>query len=90
MDSEILWVIFGLSAQGLFFMRFLVSWIASERNGKTTIPVYFWYFSIIGAFLTLIYSWHRQDLVFITSQSLAMVIYIRSLIIQRKSNRKQK
>lgn len=90
MDSEILWVIFGLSAQGLFFMRFLVSWIASERSGKTTIPVYFWYFSIIGAFFTLIYSYHRQDLVFITSQSLALIIYIRSLIIQRKSDSTKK
>ena len=86
-NSETSWILFGLSAQALFFMRFLVSWIASEKNGKTTIPIYFWYFSIIGAFLTLIYSIHRQDLVFITSQSLALIIYARSLIIQKKSKK---
>lgn len=84
MDSEILWTIFGLAAQGLFFGRFFVSWVASERAHKTTIPVYFWYFSITGALLTLIYSIHRQDIVFVTSQSLAMGIYIRSLIIHNK------
>ena len=84
-NSDVLWILFGLSAQALFFMRFLLSWIASEKNKRTTIPVYFWYFSIIGAFLTLIYSIHRQDPVFIISQSLALVIYLRSLIIHRKS-----
>lgn len=87
MNSDYLWILFGLSAQGLFFLRFLVSWIASEKNGKTTIPIYFWYFSISGALLTLIYSVHRQDIVFITSQSLALIIYTRSLVIERKSKK---
>ncbi len=87
MDSEILWTIFGLAAQGLFFGRFFVSWIASERAHKTTIPVYFWYLSIAGAILTLIYSVHRQDVVFVTSQSLAIIIYLRSLIIHRRSKK---
>jgi lipid-A-disaccharide synthase-like uncharacterized protein len=84
MDSEYYWIIFGLSAQALFFMRFVSSWIVSEKNKKTTIPIYFWYFSIAGALLTLIYSIHRADVVFIVSQSLALLIYFRSLMIQRK------
>lgn len=85
--SEKLWIVFGLGAQGLFFSRFLVSWIASEKAKKTTIPVYFWYLSIVGAFLTLIYSLHRRDIVFVASQSLAILIYFRSLIIHNKSNK---
>ena len=89
MNSEILWTIFGLSAQGLFFARFMVSWMASERAKRTTIPIYFWYLSIVGALLTLVYSIHRQDVVFITSQSLALLIYARSLFIQRKSGKSE-
>ena len=87
MNTEILWIVFGLGAQGLFFCRFLVSWVASERANRTIIPIYFWYLSIAGAILTLIYSIHRQDPVFITSQTLALLIYIRSLIIQIRSSK---
>lgn len=86
-NSETAWIIFGLSAQGLFFTRFLASWIASEKAKKTVIPVHFWYLSIAGAVFTLVYSIHRKDIVFIFSQSLAMIIYLRSLIIHQKSKK---
>ena len=36
------WVLLGLIAQGLFTMRFLVQWIASERAGHSVIPLAFW------------------------------------------------
>lgn len=88
MNNETWWVIFGLSAQGLFFLRFIVSWIASEKAKKIIIPIYFWYFSLGGALLTLIYSVHIGDIVFITSQSLAILIYLRSLVIHVKSKNK--
>ena len=38
------WVFLGFVAQGLFTMRFLVQWIASERAGRSVIPLGFWYF----------------------------------------------
>ena len=40
------WLIIGFLAQGLFFARFLVQWIASEKSGKSVIPDVFWYFSL--------------------------------------------
>jgi len=78
------WIVLGFAAQGFFFMRFIVQWIATERARRTVLPISFWYFSIGGAILLLIYSLHRQDPVFIFGYALAMVIYIRNLYFARK------
>ncbi|HEX3992330.1 MAG TPA: lipid-A-disaccharide synthase N-terminal domain-containing protein, partial [Acetobacteraceae bacterium] len=50
------WVILGFVAQGLFTMRFLVQWIASERAGRSIIPLAFWWFSVFGGLLLLVYA----------------------------------
>ena len=44
-------VILGLIGNATFSMRFLVQWIASERQGESVIPVSFWYWSIAGSVL---------------------------------------
>lgn len=78
------WVIFGFSAQFVFFARFIVQWIASERAGRITIPMAFWYLSIIGALMILIYAIYRQDIVFITGQALALAIYVRNIFLRQR------
>ncbi len=45
------WVLFGLGAQFMFMMRFLVQWIASERKQRSYVPVVFWYFSLGGGLM---------------------------------------
>jgi lipid-A-disaccharide synthase-like uncharacterized protein len=75
------WIGVGLFAQFLFFLRFFVQWIASEKKGESTIPVSFWYYSIIGSLLLLIYSIYRKDVVFIIGQSVGSFIYMRNLIL---------
>lgn len=75
------WIVLGLFAQFLFLMRFFVQWIVSERKGESTIPVSFWYFSITGSLLLLIYSIYRKDIVFILGQSVGSFIYMRNLIL---------
>ena len=45
------WVLLGFIAQGMFTMRFLVQWIATERAGHSVIPLGFWIFSIAGGLL---------------------------------------
>jgi hypothetical protein len=44
-------VLLGYAGQILFTMRFVVQWIASERAGKSVIPMAFWFFSIGGGLL---------------------------------------
>lgn len=74
-----LWVIWGLVAQLMFTMRFVVQWIASERARRSIVPIAFWFFSLAGGTLLLTYAIVRQDPVFILGQSLGLLIYIRNL-----------
>ncbi|NOZ31940.1 MAG: lipid A biosynthesis protein [Alphaproteobacteria bacterium] len=76
---EFWWVIFGLGGQLAFSARFIVQWIASERVGRSIIPVAFWYFSIAGGITLLTYAIYRGDPVFIIGQSLGLFIYLRNL-----------
>ena len=73
------WVVLGFVAQGFFTMRFVVQWIASERARRSVIPVAFWFFSIGGGVLLLVYALYRRDPVFIAGQALGLVVYVRNL-----------
>jgi lipid-A-disaccharide synthase-like uncharacterized protein len=73
------WVILGFVAQAFFTMRFVVQWIASERARRSVVPVAFWFFSIGGGVLLLIYALYRRDPVFIAGQALGLVVYARNL-----------
>ena len=73
------WVMLGFVAQAFFTMRFVVQWVASERARKSVMPVAFWFFSIGGGVLLLIYALYRRDPVFIAGQALGLVVYIRNL-----------
>lgn len=75
------WVALGFVAQFAFTMRFLVQWIASEKVGRSVIPVAFWFFSIGGGALLLIYAIKRKDPVFIAGQALGLLIYFRNLML---------
>lgn len=79
------WLIFGLLAQGCFFMRFFVQWIASERKKQSVIPIYFWYFSLAGGISLFIYAVHIRDIVFSLGQGMGVFIYMRNLFLIRKS-----
>jgi lipid-A-disaccharide synthase-like uncharacterized protein len=73
------WVLLGFIAQGLFTMRFVVQWIASERAGHSVIPLAFWVFSIFGGLLLLVYALYRRDAVFIAGQAFGVFVYLRNL-----------
>lgn len=81
------WLVLGFVAQGLFSARFLVQWVASERAGKSVIPVVFWHLSILGTVLLLAYAIYRRDPVFILGQSAGLVVYFRNLFLIRREKR---
>jgi lipid-A-disaccharide synthase-like uncharacterized protein len=82
------WIlVLGFTGQALFFMRFLVQWISSERQKKSVIPVAFWYFSIGGSTLLLAYAIIRRDPVFIVGQGMGFLIYIRNLHFIRREKK---
>ena len=79
--TETIWVIIGFTGQGLFFSRWLVQWLRSERERESTIPLSFWYLSLIGGLITLTYAIYRKDPVFITGQTVGNLVYLRNLML---------
>ena len=73
------WVVLGFVAQAFFTARFAVQWIASERAGKSIIPIAFWWCSIGGGLLLLVYALYRRDPVFIAGQAFGVFVYLRNL-----------
>ena len=81
------WLAIGFAGQTLFFMRFFIQWIHSERQRRSIIPVAFWYFSLCGGATLLAYAIYRADPVFIVGQFCGLFIYSRNLyfIMRAKS-----
>ena len=82
------WLVVGFIGQALFSMRFLLQWVKSEREGRSVIPVAFWYFSLAGGLVLVAYAIYRADPVFILGQAAGIVIYLRNLyLISRERQR---
>ena len=79
------WLTIGLLGQAAFGARFLVQWIASERAGESYVPLSFWYLSISGSLILLIYAIHRKDPVFVLAYLPNCVVYVRNLVLIRRS-----
>ena len=73
------WLVIGLLGQALFFGRFFVQWLASERHKASVIPNAFWYLSLAGGAVLLCYAILRRDPVFILGQATGFIIYSRNL-----------
>lgn len=86
---DLIWEAVGLVGQMLFFSRFLVQWLASERAKKSVIPTAFWYFSISGGLIVLVYAWFGKHSIPITlGQILGVFIYSRNLILIHREERR--
>ena len=71
----------GMLGQALFFSRFLVQWIASEKRGRSVVPLSFWYLSIGGGGLLLVYALWRKDPVIVLGQAVGLFVYVRNLML---------
>jgi lipid-A-disaccharide synthase-like uncharacterized protein len=49
------------------------------------VPRTFWYLSLSGATLLLLYAIHRRDPVFILGQSFGLLVYSRNLVLIHRS-----
>ena len=75
------WILFGVGAQLVFTGRFIVQWIVSERRGKSHVPIAFWYLSLVGAAMLLLYAAVQRDVVIVLGQSVGGIVYIRNLML---------
>lgn len=83
------WVLVGYAGQALFTMRFVVQWIASERAGRSVIPLAFWFFSIGGGLLLFGYALYVADPVFILGQGFGTFVYLRNLYFVLRERRQK-
>ncbi|MGE0061461.1 MAG: lipid-A-disaccharide synthase N-terminal domain-containing protein [Xanthobacteraceae bacterium] len=81
------WVLLGFVAQAFFTARFAVQWLASERAGKSVIPLAFWWLSIGGGLLLFVYALYRKDPVFIAGQGFGVFVYARNLYFVMRDHR---
>lgn len=84
-SSEPFLLALGFIGQACFFGRFFLQWVHAERLGRSEIPVGFWYLSIAGGLLVLVYAILRRDPVFIVGQSTGVLIYARNLQLIRRA-----
>ncbi len=75
----IAWVVMGLLGQVLFTGRMVVQWLVSEKQKRSTVPVAFWWMSLVGATMLVAYFIWRRDIVGILGQSAGWLIYVRNL-----------
>jgi lipid-A-disaccharide synthase-like uncharacterized protein len=84
--AEAIWLGIGFLGQGIFFMRWVVQWVASERSAESRVPITFWYLSLLGGLITLAYAIYRKDPVFIAGQSIGALVYLRNLMLINRTN----
>lgn len=83
----LLWVGLGLFGQILFAGRMVVQWITSEREKRSVVPVVFWWMSLAGASMLLVYFLWRRDVIGVLGQAMGWMIYLRNLwLIYRNSS----
>lgn len=76
----------GIIAQVIFTLRFVYQWLYSEKTNVSTLPKGFWYLSLFGATLILIYGVMRNDIVLIISHLFGIIIYIRNIVLLRNES----
>lgn len=79
------WEVVLAVGQVIFFSRFLVQWIATERKKAIVLPVAFWWLSLAGALVTLVALVFKHEPVLMLAQVFGLVVYTRNLVIHRRS-----
>ena len=74
-------IAFGLVAQAMFFGRWLVQWIATEKRRESHIPDAFWWMSLAGASMLFLYFTLRGEPVGMIGQSVGWAVYTRNLYL---------
>jgi lipid-A-disaccharide synthase-like uncharacterized protein len=77
------WEAVGLFGYCLFFSRLVIQWAMSERERRPVLPVVYWYLSIAGALIVLVYGVHRRSIAVAVPQLVGLLLYARQLWLDR-------
>jgi len=79
--AGLFWIGVGLLAQVIFMARMLVQWAASEKEKRSVVPPMFWWLSLIGASMLIVYFVWRRDAIGVLGQATGWVVYIRNIML---------
>lgn len=82
------WKLVGYLGVALFAGRWFVQLIASRRHGRPVMPALFWYMSITGSVLLLLYFvFGKNDSVGILSNLFPFTVALYNLYLHRRTER---
>lgn len=84
-----IWKVLGWAGNALFASRFFVQWLATEKRKQVVIPIAFWWLSLAGSLLLLVYGIHQRDSVFIFAYAFTWIPYIRNVVIHYRNKAHQ-
>lgn len=84
------WKVVGWVGNAVFFSRFFVQWVATEKRKQVVIPISFWWLSLIGSVLLLVYGiFYLEDSVVIFAYAFTWIPYIRNIVIHYRTKAAQ-
>ena len=86
-DNEWLWNVIAAIGMFMFFTRFLVQWVYSEKLKESKVPAIFWWQSLLGALLMLLYALRQRDLWFTLGYLFTFIPYSRNLVLMYRRRR---
>lgn len=82
---SISWHIFGTIGGIILSSRFWIQWWRAEYKKYSDLDTIFWYLSIVGSVMLVIYSIQIKDVVIFFYNCFGLIPYVRNLILIRKS-----
>lgn len=79
------WHALGTLAYLLFSSRFWIQWWLAEKAHASQLPLSFWWLSLIGALLSIVYFLRIGDSVNAIGPLVGMIPYLRNLMLIQKS-----
>jgi lipid-A-disaccharide synthase-like uncharacterized protein len=83
-----IWDAVGFVGTGAFAARFAVQWFVSERKREPVVPVAFWWLSLTGGLITLVYVIHLGSRPLMLAQGTGVFVYVRNLMLVSKARRR--
>lgn len=77
--TGVAWVFFGFLGQAVFMARMIAQWHASEKAKSSVVPPVFWWLSLLGSSMLMVYFVWRWEIIGFLGQSTGWFIYIRNL-----------
>ncbi|HOX81438.1 MAG TPA: lipid-A-disaccharide synthase N-terminal domain-containing protein [Chryseolinea sp.] len=78
-------IILGAIGQLMLNLRFIYQWYYSEKHKTSILPLGFWIISTIASVLILSYATYRVDPVLLVAQGMGIFVYVRNMLIHRKT-----